>query len=278
MTQTLCGCLTVCMCVWGVRIGRCVCARARANEITTLVRLAQRQRAVSRGLCLWTNIKRELCVCLLSTPPTRVPTTNVRRRVRVRAPLRMHKGWGGGQFEPLDASCCWSDSTPCFALPLCALLAVRRVRLRCVPLRSHWSGQLCARVTEREVVGTDRTGFLLHEDFFQLGLVSLLFFFLWYLFEKEDEVDASKVRSYICFSFFFINQHLDSRDLSIIHLDLFVCFFVFLFQRCFSEKSRFLRPHRLKDFTDVCDVETAGLLFSVGAVPVFSCWEQSAEL
>ncbi|KAF1392737.1 hypothetical protein PFLUV_G00031170 [Perca fluviatilis] len=86
----------------------------------------------------------------------------------------MHKG--RGQCAPLDASSSSrsSHSTPCFALPLCALLAVQRVSVAfCFPHTDTSTGLLCV----REKLFAQRapgSNCLLQTDSSKLGAIGLV--------------------------------------------------------------------------------------------------------
>lgn len=86
-----------------------------------------------------------------------------------------------------------------------------------------------------------------------------LFFFL---IEGEDEVDAPVPKVRI---FFSLSEHLTSRSLEKPLNQPFFLGFSF-----YSDGARiFSCEISHKDFTDVCDVESASrLMYSVGAVPV----------
>lgn len=112
-----------------------------------------------------------------SIPPTLPPgpraSSNMCPHANVQwcAIPRMHKG--RGQRAPLDASS-WSrsHSTPCFALPLCALCSLCSVRLGCISLPSHWHEHRGCLLCVREKLLAQRapgSNCLLQTDFVQAG-------------------------------------------------------------------------------------------------------------
>lgn len=167
-----------------------------------------------------------------------------------------------------------SHSTPCFALP-CALCSLCSVRLRCISLSSHWhkhGAAVCA--CAGEVVGTLSTRYLLHEDFVQTGTDLTRWLFLFF-FEVKMRWKHQHLKWGVSLPLSLLkkNENLNAQTGEIVQSG-----FVF-WDFSYSIGSLISLWNIIKDFTDVCDVETASrLMYSVGAVPVIRWWKQSAEL